>query len=617
MDREEVLRRLRNPAFTMEAARRAVAGQELPEGLARRVLRLCVIRGIRYHDAFAQDSAKVLHDLLPKLPEFKRALNARAIMSNRIPDMSPDSDFAGDMPYCIWHPEVATEDTYRRLVQRYPAMAYQVARACAVAGYTDLYRELDILPEVHVAEEARANGSTAIFELIMAEPVRYKIMDDYTRTVCLHAPTAPAYLNGDTCVRPMLDEKEDIREPTTKRDIDDPEYRRPNPHYGYYHPGFKRPAFNITEDMNVSVPKEGLPAWLRDDYEPDRWWEAPRLPWTNSMAELLTTPLPQDLPEGNKDLLIIMAAYYGDIDRYVRLRRPTSLADNEAWCIVRGIYHNSLFAAWFASRQTAEIDRLYQCGGSEGKVWAIVAAIDARFIMDNNLSRLVPYFTDPPTNIPKGEKVKTKDYDPPYMIWYPKLAAQSTYAELARQVPSMRQAVARACVFGNFKEVFDQILAADPEFCPDVFTLREARISPQPRADYYEEAIMKRARELGRDVELKSSVEGNRDESGRWAHHDWRWPSVRPGGYKLSDSGYNHMHHYPETYTTLYSSLHTGVLYADQDNIDKNVYNDIGCDAGPVEMWVGLPEEWRPVDGPHWVRSLDYVSWPPKETPQL
>lgn len=50
------------------------------------------------------------------------------------------------------------------LVWCYPHMAYQVDGACAVVGYIDLYSELDILSEVHIAEEARECGHMAIFD---------------------------------------------------------------------------------------------------------------------------------------------------------------------------------------------------------------------------------------------------------------------------------------------------------------------------------------------------------------------------------------------------------------------------------------------------------------------
>ncbi|KAL2137665.1 hypothetical protein VTI28DRAFT_8614 [Corynascus sepedonium] len=70
-------------------------------------------------------------------------------------------------------------------------MRYQVGRACAVAGYYQLYQELDLLP-----------GN--IFEVIMSAPVRYRVMDDATRTVKLDRPETPAFLNADTAVLSSL-----------------------------------------------------------------------------------------------------------------------------------------------------------------------------------------------------------------------------------------------------------------------------------------------------------------------------------------------------------------------------------------------------------------------------
>lgn len=139
--------RLSIPKYTVDACRAAIRGEMVPVALGLELSRLCIIRGMRYHTGFAKE----LHGTLP---EFTRALNARAIMSNTIPGM--DNSLDEETPYRIWHPEVASESTYRCLVQRYPHMACQVARACAVAGYTDLYLELDIviLPDAHIAEEA-------------------------------------------------------------------------------------------------------------------------------------------------------------------------------------------------------------------------------------------------------------------------------------------------------------------------------------------------------------------------------------------------------------------------------------------------------------------------------
>ena len=79
---------------------------------------------------------------------FTRACNARLIMSNIIPDV----DEPQHVPYCIWFPDLATPETYSKLAKHYPGLRYLVAPACAVGGYISLYRELDLLPDVSIAE---------------------------------------------------------------------------------------------------------------------------------------------------------------------------------------------------------------------------------------------------------------------------------------------------------------------------------------------------------------------------------------------------------------------------------------------------------------------------------
>ena len=137
----------------------AIRGERIPMNLGLETTRLSVIRGIRYHMGFGTELRN-----LPNHPEFTRALNARSIMSNIIPDINTLEEF----PYCIWHPDLATETTYHELAKRYRILRYDIARACAVAGYYDLYRELQLLPEISIAEEARDNkkniGSQAILK---------------------------------------------------------------------------------------------------------------------------------------------------------------------------------------------------------------------------------------------------------------------------------------------------------------------------------------------------------------------------------------------------------------------------------------------------------------------
>ncbi|KAJ5494690.1 hypothetical protein N7463_010777 [Penicillium fimorum] len=114
--------------------------------------------------------------------------------------MSPECP--EEFPYCIWHPDTASEATYRELAKRYPHMKYLVGRACAVAGCTYLFHELDLLPECHIAEEARKSGHMAIFDTIMKAGTKYNAMDDYTKEI---STPVPGNLNGDTAVRSYLD----------------------------------------------------------------------------------------------------------------------------------------------------------------------------------------------------------------------------------------------------------------------------------------------------------------------------------------------------------------------------------------------------------------------------
>ncbi|KAJ9160706.1 hypothetical protein NKR19_g2984 [Coniochaeta hoffmannii] len=111
-------------------------------------------------------------------------------MSNEVPNISSDDV----KPYCIWYPEVASEDTYRRLVKAYPDMVYTVRRACAVVGYNKLYHELNILPEVSIAKEAKDNapaksGAKAIFDHIK---VNQSVMLFWTTTLGQQISIVPA-----------------------------------------------------------------------------------------------------------------------------------------------------------------------------------------------------------------------------------------------------------------------------------------------------------------------------------------------------------------------------------------------------------------------------------------
>lgn len=403
-------RSLNRPYPDDHESRVAIRGERLPScfhhGLDR-----CTIHGIRHNDAFARSEAAVKLCETSTDKRYARARNARLIMSNEVPDMPTDDV----KPYCIWYPDTANEETYRLLVKRYPDMVYSVGRACAVAGYDGLYHELDILPEVSIAEEARESstanaGSKAIFEHIMKQPICYAVLDDYTRSVHHQNPRSPAFMNGDTAVRSTLDV-------TVAPEDSNWKDRR------FLDAWF---PFDIAEDDHIAEVTTHA-----SFFEPQG-----TLPPEH--VELLYSPLPSHLPTIIKDPLIVMAAYEGNLDRYLRLRRPDWVMQ-EHGAILRGIYHNTTFAKWWSLQPREDISG------------DIRAAILARFIMVNDLSHITE--TDPHPE---------EDYDEiPGMIWWPLIPAERTLKALAKRRPDMHLQVAMACIAGNYKKLWDE-LAPEP-----------------------------------------------------------------------------------------------------------------------------------------------------------
>ncbi|OIW29065.1 hypothetical protein CONLIGDRAFT_406904 [Coniochaeta ligniaria NRRL 30616] len=414
----------------------AIRGEEVPSSIDERDLRTlrCLVRGIRCHDDFAIKVAR--QDGAASFPAIiKRAINARAIMSNRVPpDMGKEEE--EEVPYCFWHPDIPTEETLRELLARYPgsaAMRYKVGRACAAAGFTALFRELDILPDVAIAEEAldAADKGREIYEFIVAQPVRYAVMDDYNLVV-RRDPVAGACLNGDTCVRSTLEKRQSIIDSV----------------YGHEVSVLDRPLLDITEDWRVDV--EGMRFEART---------------VDSKAlELLYKPLPRDLPTVDKDILILTAAWSGNVDRYARLRRPTwpRMIDGEVQCVVRGIYHDTFFAKW-VSEEKDMYPRFARC-------------CNARFLMNDDISWAT-------------EDLKVEYL--PQLIWYPHVASEETLRALARLKPSMVPWIARACIVADYQRLFEEL---DP--VPDNDLRGEADRSGN---DYYHAWLMRKAERIGFD----------------------------------------------------------------------------------------------------------------------
>ncbi|PKY00970.1 hypothetical protein P168DRAFT_292893 [Aspergillus campestris IBT 28561] len=405
LDQLPIQARLKIKNYSPDVCDAAIKGQEIPVALGYELTRFSVIRGIRHHHGFAQE----LHGVTP---EFTRALNARDIMSGIIPTIShPD-----ETPYCIWYPDIPTEHTLRALVQRYPDMIYHAARACAIAGYIDLYKELDPVPEVHVAEEAshagiqRSNkGSQEIARRIISQPVKFAIMNDYTRTVDIANPRI-AFLNADTAVHSSLAARRKHLEPRVLANF----YRSSgNPYYPSSY-------FNITEDWGIDDHNKGEP-------EP-----------AESYFPLLYEPLPMDLPPINKDKLILMAAHSGDIDRYSRLSRPQMIS-GEFYCIVWAIYHHPFWAKWWSMQVPKQTSSRF----SKFEETMIQRAINARRTMSDDVTWVTP---DTPKDLL------------PRNIWFPRLACPESYERLARIRPDMLWPCLYACIVADYSDLWDKLL---------------------------------------------------------------------------------------------------------------------------------------------------------------
>lgn len=446
----------------LQEAPLALRGERLPKDYANGLL-YCAIHGIRHNEAFAKSPEVV--EQCKKITKLARARNARLIMSNQVPNMETDDA----KPYCFWHPDTPNEKTLRELAKRYPDRAYLVGRACAVGGYHELYHELDLLPEVSIAEEARDQssnnpGSKAIFDHIMEQPVCYAVLDDYTRTI--KKPRCPAFMNGDTAVRSTLD--------MTLR----PEYywRKDEWERGLDPAGEDNFPFDMLEDDHIGL------------VTTDLYTQRHILP--REHVNLLYSPLPLHLPTIVKDPLIIMAAYEGNLDRYLRLRRPQRVL-GEHGAILRGIHHNTTFARWFSQEEDVEDD--------------IRAATLARFIMVNDLSRITKKYPEDDEHIPG-------------MIWWPLIPAKETLETLAKRRPDMLLQVAMACIAGNYKELWNK-LAPKPYI--QLWDMATCQRDPSVR-NYFVEYLERRAAELG----IKDPP-GGLPELDEYTAHDWCWNATR------------------------------------------------------------------------------------------
>jgi hypothetical protein len=210
------------------------------------------------------------------------------------------------------------------------------------------------------------------------------------------------------------------------------------------------------------------------------------------------------------------------------------------------------------------------CAGQPrlAEVHAITQAVIARHIMNDVLAPVTP-----------------QEKRLPYLIWYPDLAAPTTYRELARRKPQMTPQILRACIHGDssgYKELFDELLAAWPEV-PDEAVVKDARLSADG-SPHFTEALDRRIRELG--------ATGPRRRELEWHLN----PGCTVGSHSPS-----------RLYK--YMSMDTGLVGTERTSLCSG----LRCDVSSVELLACLPEEWKVLGDAESGVDLDYVSWPPRD----
>ncbi|KAJ5686563.1 hypothetical protein N7536_009182 [Penicillium majusculum] len=432
------------PACDPDQCAAAIKGEGVPVDLSSFWHRRAVIRGIRDSLQFATSPAII--ELCSgddgQAHQFSRARNARLIMSDIIPDMQNPAT----QPYCIWYPELASEETYREVARQYPSMRYQIGRACAAACYTDLYKELDLLPDVSIAEESREVDKDAeIYKIIMSAHQRYIVMEDFSRSVHLETPRTPAFLNGDMKPRWALGQR--------------------------VHPG--KNLLETTAD-DIDIEEDGF-IGLQDISLKDISGVEDYAKLGPGQSNQLWMPLPPDLPVLEKRLQTQMAAWEGNVDRYSRLMHPRRLRTKiEYNCVLRGIYHSTTFARWWAYQLETNPRRAILPGkllgqGNEWECREIRTAINARMIMNNDISGV------------------DDDSDClPWVIWGPVKPSENTLTDLVRKCPSMGHQIAVTCITCDYESIFRSL---KPPYTKSLYVA--ARRSENPFYRQYLEEIMK------------------------------------------------------------------------------------------------------------------------------
>jgi hypothetical protein len=354
----------------------------------------------------------------------------------------------------------------------------------------------------------------------MAAPVRYAVTNDYKRTVQLHMPKSGGCLNADTAVLATLKQRKAFGK----------HYRIMDTPWTY---------FDITEDSGID----------------EHMTKAKPHALTDSEIVLFVSPLPADLPTMHKDLMILIAAFEGNLDRYARLRRPGQTIDFELHCVLPGIYKSFAMASWLD--RNPDILELIASEWHSQEIQTLRAAVHARWIMDNDIDRLIP--TD--SIVPDNEL--------PYWIWYPTIPAKWTLLKLAEARTAMRPPCARASMARGMRDAYTKIMDMCHDdgkpIAVDQHLMKEARKCPEH--EFFEPDMHRRMVEQGLDGPVR--IAGD-----EWKHSiPWREADI--GSTFLSG--------------TLQDSYHS-VVYAGQD---WGMYEGLGSELGRVRLYISSSPEAR------------------------
>lgn len=132
------------------------------------------------------DFAKWCKQNIPKKEKSIHAkISEKFIMNNML-------DYVLDNIYCIWYPEIASEKTYEELYTKYPKFKYIIGRACIIAGYTNLYKKLDLLPDATIYYEIINSDKKDFVHLMENRDNFYAILNDSFRS---YEDSSPEIIN--------------------------------------------------------------------------------------------------------------------------------------------------------------------------------------------------------------------------------------------------------------------------------------------------------------------------------------------------------------------------------------------------------------------------------------